>query len=108
MSGLVLVEPGELDRGQDLSGLHRRAAHRRKLIDQRVDRRHQPVAATASLILVGAAAVDAIAGPANGPARGNPPEAQRTGGTPSSRVALVRHNPSLAAVISADCERSPQ
>ena len=77
MGGLVLVEPRELDRGQDLPSLHRRAAHRRELIDQRVDGRDQPIAAPPALVFLGAAAVDAIARPASGPAGSDSPQAHR-------------------------------
>jgi hypothetical protein len=42
-----------------------------KLIDQRVDRRYQALTATASLLLLAAAPVDAIARPANRATRGD-------------------------------------
>ena len=66
--GLVGVEPGKLDRREHLAGLHRRAAHDRELVDQRVDRRHHAVAAAALALLVGAAGVEPVAGPARGAA----------------------------------------
>jgi len=102
MSGLVLVEPGELDRRENLPGLHGGPAHRRELVDQRVDRRHEPVAATPSLILVRAAAVDAIARPANGPARGDASEAHRARRSPPGWISLltIGHQASLAGHLS--------
>src|SRR5215217_4273017 len=89
MSGLVLVEPGELDRRENLPGLHGGPAHRRELVDQRVDRRHEPVAATPSLILLRAATVDAIARPPNGPARGDTSEAHRARRPPPGWISLL-------------------
>jgi hypothetical protein len=99
MGGLVGVEPREFDRGKDLAGLHRSAPHRLELIDQRVDRRYQPVAATASPVLLASAPVDAIACPANRAARGDLPEAQGPGPAPTGWAALlsIRHQASLAA-----------
>src|SRR5215213_6035076 len=89
VSGLVLVESRELDRGQDLARLHRRAAHRRELIDQGVDRRHQTIAAPPPLVLLAAAPVDAIACPANRPARGDSPEAQGACRPPAGWISLL-------------------
>jgi hypothetical protein len=71
MRGLVRVEPGELDGREDLAGLHRGPAHCLKLVDQRVDRRYQAVTATAPLLLLAAAPVDAIARPPNRATRGD-------------------------------------
>jgi hypothetical protein len=89
MGGLVGVEPGEFDRGKNLAGLHGGAPHRLELIDQRVDRRYQPVAATASLVLLAPAPVDAIACPANRAAGCDLPEAQGASPTPASWAALL-------------------
>ena len=111
MGGLVGVEPGELDRGQDLAGLHGRAPHRLKLIDERVDRRHQPVAATAAPVLLASAPVDAIACPANRAARGDLPEAQGPRSAPPGRAALlpIGHRSSLAAgwATGSECRTRP-
>jgi hypothetical protein len=89
MRRLVGVETRELDRGEDLAGLHRGAAHRLELIDQRVDRRHKAVTATAPLDLLTAAAVNAVARPANRSPRGDPPEAQGAGPAPARRTAML-------------------
>src|SRR5215208_2583104 len=98
MSGLILVEPRELDRGEDLPGLHGRAAHGRELIDQRVDRRYEAVAATSSLIPLAAAPVDAIARPADRAARGDASEAHGARRSPASWISLlaIGHRSSLA------------
>jgi hypothetical protein len=47
---LVRIEPWELDRREDLAGLHRGAAHHGELVDERVDRGHHAVAATPLLV----------------------------------------------------------
>jgi hypothetical protein len=51
------------------------------------------------LDLLAAAAVDAIAGPADRPAGSDPAEAQRAGGATASRASLfaISHQASLAA-----------
>ncbi len=54
--GLIRVEARELDRGEHLAGLHRRAAHDRELVDERVDRRDHAVAAAALAVGLVAAA----------------------------------------------------
>jgi hypothetical protein len=70
--GLVGIEAGELDGGQHLAGLHRRTAHYRELVDQRVDRRHHAVAPPPLLLGFAAASVEPVARPTHGPAGGHP------------------------------------
>ncbi len=88
--GLVGVEAGELDRRQDLSGLHRGTSHDGELVDQCVDRRHHPVAAPALALLVGAARVEPVARPARGAAGGHPPEHRRPRGAALGRSLALR------------------
>ena len=88
--GLVGVEARELDRRQHLPGLHRRASHDRELVDQRVDRRHHPVAAPALALLLGAARVEPVARPARGAAGGHPAEHRRPRDAASGRPLALR------------------
>ena len=81
-----MVEARELDRRKDLPGLHRRAAHHRELVDQRVDRRDDAVAPPAPLLLGGAARVEPVARPARRAAGGDPPEPRRSRGAASASV----------------------
>ena len=76
---LILVETGKLDRREDLPGLHRRSAHHRELIDERIDRRDDPVATPSRTLVGGPARVQPIARPASCACRRLPVRAARSG-----------------------------
>ena len=87
--GLVGVEAGELDRREHLAGLHRGPAHDRELVDERVDRRDDAVAAAALTVVVGAA-IEAVARPARGPAGGDAAEHRGAGHAALGRALAAR------------------
>ncbi len=92
--GLVGVEARELDRRQHLTDLHRRAAHRGELVDERVDCRDHPVAAAALALVVGAARVEPVARPSRGAAGRDPAEPRGAGRSTGDRT-LSRLSPPL-------------
>ena len=87
---LVGIEAGELDRREHLPGLHRRAAHHRELVDERVDRRDHAVAAAALAFGLVAAGVEAVAGPAHRAAGRDPAERRGSRHPPAGRALRCR------------------
>ena len=90
---LVGVEAGELDGREGLPGLHRRAAHHRELVDQRVDGGDDAIAAPAPLLLGRPPGVQPVARPAHRAAGRDPSQAGGAGASAPGRAAslLVCH-----------------
>ena len=89
VGGLIGVEAGELDRRENLPRLHRRAAHHRELIDERVDRGDDAVAAPPPLLFLGAPGVEAVARPSERRRRRRPCRGGRCGRCGRGRARLI-------------------